>query len=151
MNIDTTITITPGVRDAITEASGMTALHASSLAVACMKRLMKNYQRHVHLDGRVKYRRREQAPCNWSRQHIRVSCREYEMFLDLRKVCKMSVSLLVDIAIREHLSEVLYDIMNTTGNCADNYPYQQYIIIGNSSENVVCWRIYWGFPEKLQL
>jgi histone H3/H4 len=151
MHIDTTITIAPGVRNAIMEASEMTALRVSSLAAACMKRLMKDYQRHVHLDGRVKYRRRVQAPNNWSRQHVRVSRREYEMFLDLRKVCKVSVSLLFDIAIREHLSEVLNDIMNKSEKCADNYPYQHYIIIGNSSENVVCWRIYWGYPDKLQL
>lgn len=73
------------------------------------------------------------------------------MFIDLRKVCKRSVSLLVDIAIESYLSEVIEGFTGKDKCGMDNYPYHHYVIIGETIENVVCWRIYWGFPENLQL
>jgi len=151
MIIRTTITMAPRAKERISEAIDATGRTLSVLVTACMQRLMKEHHLHVMLDGRTRYRERGPVPKTWKRQHIGITSRDYEFFIDMRKVCKFSVSLLIDMAIEAHLSWVVRDITKNKGVNADNYPYQQYIIIGEIDGGAVCWRIYWGFPENLRL
>ncbi len=151
MIIRTTVTIAPGAKERIEEAMDATGRSFSVLVTACMQRLMVEHHRIVMLDGRTRYRERGVAPKTWVRHHIGILSRDYEFFFDMRKVCKFSVSLLIDMAIEAYLNDVVQAITGDKGRAEDNYPYQQYIIIGEVDDGVVCWRIYWGFPKKLRL
>jgi hypothetical protein len=91
---------------------------------------------------RVKYQER-QRPEEWLTFHLQVREDEYEYLLDLRKLCKMSVSLLLAYAVRKYLGRVL----ETIGT--DNYQFKNYLIIRDIFNGVICWRLFWGFPPHL--
>ncbi len=83
----------------------------------------------------------------WTRAHVSLRCDEYEFSLDLRKVLKMSVSFIVAFAIDHYLEELL----SLMKGDIDNYRYRDYVIMNTFVDNVMCWIIYWGLPQKLPM
>jgi hypothetical protein len=76
--------------------------------------------------------------------HISLESRDYEYCLDVRKLCKKSVSHLIAIAVKLYLNEIIEQLSNQPE--VDNNPFQHYIIINEEINNVICWRLCWGFP-----
>jgi hypothetical protein len=77
----------------------------------------------------------------WRRVHVRFEADEYEYFLDLRKLMKMSLSLILSIAVDRHLDTMSKD--------TDKNRYRNYIIIKESIDEITCWRMIWGYPPSL--
>ena len=69
---------------------------------------------------------------------------EYEYFLDLRKILKMSVSLIVAYAVEKFLDMLMKE------NNTDNNRYRNYIIAREVIDNIICWKLIWGFPRNLK-
>ena len=89
----------------------------------------------------VRYQRRCE-PDKWHVFHLQVRMDDYEYFLDLRKLLKMSVSLLLAYAVEKYLDK--QKVLNT-----DNYWYKNYVIIKETINNTICWKFIWGFPRDL--
>lgn len=149
--VETTVNLDAGSREALERASGLTGCAKSRLVADAMKRLMKGYGGLVR-DGRsVKYQVRRGGR-EWRRLHVALEYRDYEFFIDMRKLCRRSVSFLVVCALNKHLDEIVeLHIRNKYFEEADNYPFLHYIITHYVVPGAVCWTIYWGMPENPEI
>jgi len=87
----------------------------------------------------------DDAKERWHCFSIKFKHDENEYFTDLRNVCKCSVSLLVGIAVKKYLDELLNDIEKAIYNYK---PFSCYMLQREDSCGIICWRIYWGIPTK---
>ncbi|MCP4129450.1 MAG: hypothetical protein GY754_00400 [bacterium] len=83
----------------------------------------------------------------WHKFHISFQEDEYEMFLDLRKFRKMSVSALVAYAVKEHLDSLL-GLPQEDPIPTDNNRFKHYVISSSEMHGVISWQLFWGLPEK---
>jgi hypothetical protein len=68
----------------------------------------------------------------------------YEYWLDLRKLLKMSVSLILAYAVKRFPGKP----MNI--NSTDNYLCKYYIIMKEVIDSVIVWKFICGFPPNLK-
>jgi hypothetical protein len=109
-----------------------------------MQRVMQANRTMLKCSKAIQYQERDE-PESWHRLHIVLNEYEYEYCLDLRKICKMSVSLILAYAVRTHLNELL-----DKGVSTDNYRFINYLFTREIVDGIICWRQYWGIPEKPQ-
>jgi len=92
--------------------------------------------------SRVRYRDRDEEESR-KRKHLYLKQDEYEFFIDLRKVYKLSVSYIITIALNAYLYG------GKMQGCADNYRYRNYAIVHFMAETVHCWLMCWGVPPYI--
>ena len=142
MLIHTTVNITSDIMLMLDNAARATGKTRSGLIVDVMKKALGDYRRLINPGSGVRYQ--ERAPKGaWKRMHVTILYRDYEYFLDSRKLFKRSVSFLIAYAIRKYLAEVCDNSEST-----DNYRFKHYLIVQTMVDNVICWKIYWGIPRK---
>jgi len=146
--IETTINIRIDTKRKLAEAAEECGISISKLIVKLMKKAMKKPTVMAECFSRIKYQ--PKAPkYQWQRLHVSLFARDYEYFLDMRKLYKCSVSLLVAICSEKHLESLLNDVRDDNHEMdTDNYPFNNYVILHTWSGDVSCWKIYWGMPEK---
>ena len=91
----------------------------------------------------VQYQNRRN-PDAWHTFHLQVREDDYEYFLDLRKLLKMSVSLILAYAVEKFLDKLLKN------NNTDNNRYCNYVIVKDVIDDIICWKFIWGFPPNLE-
>jgi hypothetical protein len=76
---------------------------------------------------------------------------DYEYFLDLRKLCKMSVSLLLAYCVKKYLVK-RHRAMKKTAllHIGDKNRYRNYVVIRDIYRGVVIWKLFWGFPPGIE-
>lgn len=94
--------------------------------------------------SRIRYQKRDISN-NWENPHLYLTPAEYELFLDLKKVYKMSGSYLIAYAIEKYITELLHK----KARLADNYRFTNYGLSRFIIKGVVCWTLYWGIPPRL--
>jgi hypothetical protein len=94
--------------------------------------------------GLVKYQKRS-VSCAWHQIHLRLRNDEHDFFMDLRKVWKLSVSLILAEAIEKYLEELIFKMIIKP----DNYRYRNYASSRFMICDVVCWVFYWGIPPEI--
>jgi hypothetical protein len=142
MIIHTTININDAIMTRLDNAVLSTGKTRSDLIVDVMKKVLGEYRGLLTYRGRVRYQ--EKGPGDsWKRMHITLLARDYEFFLDSRKLFKRSVSFLIAYAIIKYLDEVCNNPDNQ-----DNYQFIHYAIVPKIVDTAICWKIYWGFPIK---
>ena len=144
MNIATTINIRKDLLDRLSGAAEASGSSLKSLISALLREYMNDRRAKHSAFTRVRYQERRGSG-QWKRLHVSMMCDEYEYCIDLRKVFKMSVSFLIACAIEKYLDALI----QKCGKNADSYRYQNYAIMKLQSQEVVCWVIYWGIPQKL--
>lgn len=112
----------------------------SSLMKLASKKMLKLHEGWI----RTRYQERR-AGEKWTRRHVRVRKDEYDFFFDLRKVTRFSFSHLIAYATDHYLDELIVLMQKDT----DNYRYRNYAINQIFLDNVECWVIYWGIPNRL--
>lgn len=125
---------------------------AAELAGTSRDRLISSLLRHaskkmrkLHEDW-IRTRYQERRPgVKWKRMHIRVRRDEYDFFFDLKKVTRFSLSHLIAHATEHYLDELIALMQNN----ADNYRYRNYAINQLYIDDIECWVIYWGIPNRL--
>lgn len=122
----------------------------SFLIVLLIRKISNGHSVLSYSHERIKYQKRDPEK-KWTRRHISVLNREYELMLDLRKFCKKSVSSMISSAIDDYLNDIIDELSAESEDTSDNYIGSNYIIIKDSDNYSVCWRIYWGYPLKLEL
>ena len=147
MNIETTIHIHRNTLDMLERGAAITGRSRTLIIKMLMQRLMRDNQKMLQSHSRIRYQERDLKE-NWHRLHIVMSEYEYDYFLDMRKLYKMSVSLILAFAVRHYLDEVM-NILLDKHQITDNYLFRNYLLIKKIIDGVICWQIYWGIPRKL--
>lgn len=143
MKVDTTINVRIDLIDLLDRAVLLTGKSKSVLISLLMVRLAQCHDRHIGAWKRVRY----QARCNrknYRRMHLYLGEQEYELFIDLRKFCKQSVSRLVAHAINLYLNEITDD----TQEIPDKYPAIHYLMEKVINDGLICWILTWGISTK---
>lgn len=91
---------------------------------------------------RVKYQERIDGRV-WKQFHLQLNEGSYEACLDLRKLCKMSVSFLLEIAVHLYLERAVEELKRQGGT--DNYP-EIYIILHHYSTNFPSFTVFHAMP-----
>ncbi|MBN1534208.1 MAG: hypothetical protein JXA20_16165 [Spirochaetes bacterium] len=112
----------------------------SVIITALLKCAMKDTNKFTQYNRRIQYQKRRDKN-EWVQIHVYIHTREYEYFLDMRRLFKRSVSLMISIAIDVYSNEILK-------RDPDNNLFKHHIIIQEQIDGVIYWRIYWGFPRE---
>lgn len=142
----TTLNMHRAVLLKVSKAAAHRNVSRRSLIIDLLMRVLREHDSFMGRAALVKYQP-DDADGNWHRFHIRFKQEEYEFFLDLRKICKCSVSLLLALAVDRYLCE--HASVESVG--VDKYIYfNKYILERGVLEGYICWHIYWGYEKNKQ-
>jgi hypothetical protein len=139
--IETTISIHSTILEKIRLAALQSGISRSQVIIHLVKKEMNNAQNHTIQGKRIRYQDRDSGK-NRHTFHLQLRPDDYEYFLDLRKLLKMSVSRILAIAVSKYLKKYMKKIIT------DNYLYKNYVIIKEVIDDVICWKLLWGFPKN---
>jgi hypothetical protein len=140
--METTLNIHNDVLLLIEEAAQVLGISRSALITIIIKKLMDDIQNPAQLGTLVRYQGRSGQE-DWHTFHIKLRMDDYEFFLDLRKLLKMSVSLILSYAVKKFLVKII------KLNITDNYRYKNYIVVREIIDDIVSWRLIWGYPPGI--
>jgi hypothetical protein len=139
----TTLNIHVDVMEKITRAAQLQGLSDSEMIVMLIKKAMGEMQNRTRIGRLVQYQQRD-SPDKWYLFHIRWKWDEYEFFQDMRKLLKMSVSLILAYAVEKFLDKVMKK------NNSDNNHFYNYILAKEEVNGIIMWKLIWGFPPNLE-
>ncbi len=145
MLIGTTINVNKNILEMLNNGAAITGKSRNSIIKSLIQRFMKDSQRMMKRNSRVRYQERDLKE-NWHRIHIVLNEYEYEYYLDLRKLYKMSVSFILAYAVLRYMDELLKQNIITDKYCCKNY-----ILIKKTDDGIISWQIYWGIPPNLNI
>jgi hypothetical protein len=147
MEIQTTINMNKMIMMELTQASTNLRLSRTYIIRLLLKHFLDDSKRMKIFQSPVKYQARDDIS-NWSTFHITLREDEYELCLDLRKVYKMSLSLMIAFAVRKYLKRIIVIFSTRTPEyISDNYLYRNYGFSLNIINGIKCIRIYWGISN----
>lgn len=115
-----------------------------SSLITLLLRYIAHYQKIPFLiNSRVQYRDRK-TNTNWKRVHVMVRPYDYEILLDLKKLCKMSVAKMIDYGVENLFYEFVANVLEKQKT--DNYLYANYHYEFSDEENILGYHVYWGLP-----
>lgn len=140
--MNTTLNIHFEIFNIITAAAQTHSISPSAMIIRLMKKVVNDTSKPHRKGTMVRYQRTCE-PDAWRIIHITLRPDDYEYLLDLRKILKMSVSLILAYAVRKYLN-------NNEGSFIDNYQYNNYKIIRKVKNSIVSWEFIWGNPPDLK-
>ena len=143
MAIQTTLNIHKDIMEKITQASKNTGMSGREIIIKLLMKVMSNDCKKATITGSVKYQESDKKEM-WRPFHIQYKGNEYEYFLDLRRLLKMSLSYIVAYAVKKYMNIILY------GEDTDNYIFQNYILAQEFANGVIFWKLFWGFPKNVE-
>ena len=141
--METTLNIRTDISEKITLAARSRDISRSEMIVILIKKVMDDISNPGRIGKLVQYQDRRD-PDEWHTFHLYVREDDYEYFLDLRKLLKMSVSLILAYAVEKFLDKLM------KRNITDNNRFRNYVIIKDVIDNIICWRFIWGFPPNIE-
>lgn len=141
--METTLNIHVTILKQITRAAESWGISCSEAITMLVKKVMSENYTTLSMGRMVKYQQKDN-PERWHTFHLNLREDDYEYFLDLRKLRKMSVSLILAYAVEKYLSKREKIIFT------DNYRFVNYVIIKEMVDDVICWRFFWGYPPTLE-
>lgn len=138
----TTLNIDVEILKKIKLSAASRGISVSKLIIILLKMMMNDIVNPGELGRLVRYQERKE-PGDWHTFHIHFRIDDYEYFLDLKKLRKMSVSCLLAYAVKRYL----HKLTNLEG---DNYRQQNYMIMKDLVDNIICWKFFWGFPQNIE-
>jgi hypothetical protein len=141
--METTLNIQTGVLVKIATAARSRSFSRSEMIAILLKKVMDDISNPGRMGRMVQYQGRSR-PDEWHTFHFQVRPDDYEYFIDLRKLLKMSVSLILAYAVEKFLDKL------EKNNTTDNNRYRNYIIAREIVEDIICWKFIWGFPHNIE-
>ncbi len=142
--IATTVNLHNNTLVKITNSAVQLKKSRHEIIVILLGRIMNDHERIKHRFTSVKYQPDDSRE-NWHCFHIRFRQDEYEFFLDLRKLCKCSVSLLIAIAVDRYIHE----IGNNSHKYVDKYlEFNIYILKKKLTDGIISWHLNWVYSKK---
>ena len=141
--METTLNISADILEQIARAAQTRSISCSEMIVLLIQKATADIANPGRIGRMVKYQDRRTSP-EWRIFHVQVREDMYEYWLDLRKLLKMSVSLILAYAVKKFLCKLIK--INST----DNYLYKNYIIVKEVIDSVIVWKFIWGCPINLE-
>jgi hypothetical protein len=141
--METTLNIRIDVSKKITFAAQARGISCSEMIAILIKKVMHDISNPGRMGKLVQYQERRRQN-EWHTFHLCVREDDYEYFLDLRKLLKMSVSLILAYAVNKFLDKILK--MDDT----DKNRFRNYIVIRDVIDDIICWKFIWGFPPNIE-
>ena len=141
--METTLNIRTDITEKINMAVQSRGISRSEMIVILIKKVMDDISDPGRMGRMVRYQERCR-PDEWHTVHLYVREDDYEYFLDLRKLLKMSVSLILAYAVEKFLDKLL------KRNGTDNNRYRNYVIAREVINDIICWKLIWGFPPNIE-
>ncbi|MCX8123727.1 MAG: hypothetical protein N3F66_06135 [Spirochaetes bacterium] len=144
MQFETTTCITQEHRELLEYYADMCGLSMSDIitslihyAALCEKRIPKTFRN-------IQYRKRDKK--KWGRIHLYIRYNEYEFLLDMKKMWKMSVALLIEYCIENVLEEFIKVLLQED----DTYSYRftNYTFKFTKVHGFHSYQIIWGLPPE---
>lgn len=135
MNINTV------VLERITNVARARGVSRSKMICMLLKRALDNAPLMVRTGRLVQYQARR-MPEEWHTIHVSLDEVDNEYFQDLRKLSKMSLSLLLAYAVLKYLKVIMRN------KDTDNNRYLNYSLINESIDSTITWRLIWGLPPR---
>jgi hypothetical protein len=148
MAMKTTLNIQAGTLKIITARARMLGISRSEMIIVLLKKAMEDVPDPGRFGRLVRYQERSR-PGDFHTFHIKLRVDDYEYVLDLRKLLKMSVSLILAIAVKRFIGNIrsLRKLRDTYKG--DKNRFRNYVLAREFIGNVICWRIFWGFPADI--
>ncbi|MCX8123233.1 MAG: hypothetical protein N3F66_03605 [Spirochaetes bacterium] len=150
MSIETTTCISYHHLDILTL---LAAQHNMSLRTFVSSLI--NFAAHTK-KGDIKYfkqlKYRAKGAGEWKRLHLVLYDEEYEFFMDLKKLWKMSLALIIAFCLDNVLDEFLKFLSKAEEEqdyYTDNYRYSGYTFEVGFEENIFFYKLYWGPHPKI--
>ena len=137
--MNTTLYIRAEILKIIIQAACSNGKTFSEMIALLIKEGIANLSASNYMGRMVRYQSRDIAHRGRA-IHVRLSKVDYEYFLDLRRLQKMSVSLILALAVRKFSIEQEYS------DASDNYQWKSYILIKEAIGTIIIWKHVWGFP-----
>lgn len=144
--IKTTISMRRDILEKLTNASIASGKSRTFLITVLLHRFAGTHHRMIAAWSQVRYQERGRE-VKWHRLHVSFKPDEYEYCIDLRKVCKLSVSRIVAYSVENLLDDLVCSLQKT----GDNYRYSNYVFSFFQVEGVPCWLFCWGIPPESPL
>ncbi len=140
--METTLNIRIDILNQINNAAKDLGISRSEMILFLLSRVAREMENPGRIGRLVQYQIRRR-PEDWHLFHIRVREDMYEYWVDLRKLLKMSVSLILAYAVKRFLGGAK-NIKYT-----DNYLCKNYIIAKEVNDSIMVWKFIWGWPPNL--
>lgn len=102
----------------LAKAASRTGLNMQDLIIQAMYKYVKDYKKIQVANGLVQYQPVDKSE-NWRIFRVALAIKDYELFTDMRKVMKKSVSYLVALAIKKYLNKIVSELLKRIFNFAD--------------------------------
>ena len=139
----TTLNVHIDILEKIQRAAEKRCISCSSMIVMLLQKVMQARDNNVRMGRLVQYQERKRKE-DWHRFHITWRADEYEYFLDLRKLLKMSVSRILAEAVEKYLKKL------KKKDFTDKNRIRNYVLMGGIVDRVKQWHFFWGFPRKIE-
>jgi hypothetical protein len=144
ISMETTLNMRTDILAMISRVAKSKGISRSSVIIFLIKKVMADVPDALPMGRMVRYQERRGSG-EWRVVHVRVSEYEYEYMVDLRKLLKMSVSLICAYAVEKYLKKPL------RRQIADNYPFfMNYMVTKEIIDNIISWRIIWGYTPNIE-
>ncbi|HOT45139.1 MAG TPA: hypothetical protein PLM53_01455 [Spirochaetota bacterium] len=143
MVIETTINIHIDCLMKLSDIARRTGMSRTMVIAHLLKYAMDVREKDIRCGRRVRYQAREKAD-GWHTLHVKLRPDDYEYLLDLRKLLKMSVSLILSIAVTKYLKRIM------TATKGDNNQIQNYMITKRIIDGITHWTFIWGYPPNIE-
>ncbi len=144
MLINTTVYMHNNILSRIMKITGNSKKLRGSTIITFLKRAMRDNKKLLRGFRSVKYQNSDSHD-KWNTIHVTFREDDYEYFIDMRKLYKMSVSLILAYAVRKYFFEIMNKLKKKFQS--DNNPPYNYLFVRDVIDGVVSWRLYWGFPS----
>ncbi len=141
--MNTTLNVGIDIMKQIDRAANTEGISCSKMIVILIKKVMNDMGNPNCMGRLVQYQARRK-PEEWHIFHIQWRPDDYEYFQDMKKLLKMSVSLLLAYAVKKYLGKT-----NTIDRC-DNYLFINYTIVKEMIDNIICWKFIWGYTPAIE-
>ena len=141
--IKTTLYMHKNIRNALDEASEALCISRSKIIKLLLMEIKLDKFKFIKLFSQVTYQDSDVKE-NWKNFHISLTPSEYEHFIDMRKLFKMSVSKIVAFAVSQYLSKLL-----SKKNHRDNCFFPVYCFGVENLYGVDSFVITWELPKYL--
>ncbi|MCX8125333.1 MAG: hypothetical protein N3F66_14390 [Spirochaetes bacterium] len=147
MNLETTTCISYEHLNIIKIYSKKYKIPLSSFIVNFINYVLSHKNIKTKSYSRVSYRPRYNG--SWKRLHIVLLEHEYEFFMDVRKVYKVSLAKMIAYCIDNYLFDFISALEKDDNT--DNYRFSGYTFQFYLEEGIPCCKFYWGpHPEILK-
>ncbi|MEJ5362868.1 MAG: hypothetical protein WBK20_06570 [Spirochaetota bacterium] len=145
MEFETTTCIVPEYHELLLTYAKRCDLPVSKFVISLINYAASLEKKKKKPFKNIRYRKRSGK--EWERMHLCLSFHEYEFLLDMKKLWKMSVALLIEFCIENVLEEFVEALLKEEHPYS--YRFMHYTFDFSSVYGMPSYRCIWGLPPEI--